>query len=382
MKNYYQLLGISNDADADTIKKEYRKLAMKYHPDTNPNNKSAEDKFKEVQEAYDVLSDEQKRKKYDFALKNNFSSFGSKQSDFYSNDFEDIFHKHYTAASGFSQTWVYDDTDNKFNNFNSFYGEDIKADIKCSIKESILGCKKSFTVCSNETCPTCKGKTIKPGSVPKPCKYCKGTGKASVTVNKFGKNVIFEKTCAHCHGTGGFFMMADRCSDCIGGFVEKKIPLEVHIPPMVCFGDSLRIKNYGKITSANGTRGDCYLRVLAEDDPNYKIYQNNLRINLMITLFEAMNGSNIVLPSVDNEELFVYIAPMQASDESILIPGRGINIKSSSKRGDIEVLITIELPKFNDKQRELLLQKMPIDISDESLYPETKKQRKNLNGEK
>jgi molecular chaperone DnaJ len=337
---YYKLLEISKNADKSTIKKAYRKMAMKYHPDKNPDDKQAEDMFKEINEAYQVLSDEQKRSIYDRYGREGLQGTGaSSQSGFggfedLSSMFEDMF------GGGFNSS---QQKQKKSYNYNL----DTQININLEFNEAIFGTKKDIKYKYKTSCKVCKGTGAKGGKLSS-CKTCNGQGQVHM---KQGF-MTFAQTCPACNGDGQ--SVRDKCNKCIGlGYDEIEESFQVDIPEGINSGNRMRVGDKGNI-APNKNRGDLYINMQVNDDKNYVRHDNDIYIELPIFFTQIALGAIIKVPGIRGE-LMLKVPKNTKDKEQFTFRNEGVKDVNSSIKGNFIVQINIQYPKtLNPEQKELL----------------------------
>ena len=345
--DYYEVLEVERDCSSAQLKKSYRKLAMKYHPDRNPDNKEAEEKFKIVNEAYQVLSDDEKRGIYDRYGKGGLEGrgmgggFGGANMD----DIMDIFNSMFGGfggtggfGGGFGQT--YRDPSQK-------YALDFELELSLAFHEAVFGCDKNIDITYKTPCTTCKGTGAKDAKL-KTCDYCGGRGQV---VMKQGF-MSFAQTCPKCQGQGQ--IIQDKCPDCKGnGYHEEEESVTIHIPAGVDSGNRLRIQGHGN-EARNGSRGDLYLTFYVEEDENFIRNGNDIYIEVPVFVTQAILGETITIPSLDGE-LELNLKMGTRDKEQFVFEGEGIPDVHSGRKGRLVAQIRMVLPKrINDEQKELL----------------------------
>ncbi len=356
-RDYYEVLGIDKSADEASIKKAYRTLAKKYHPDMNPGDKEAEQKFKEVNEAYAVLSDPDKKAKYDqygfagvdpqagfgeggFGGFGNFSGGGFDGGDI----FGDIFSSFFGGASGGSSS-------SRAN--GPARGGDILQRITISFEEAAFGCKKDISFGRVEKCPECDSTGAKKGSKVDTCPTCHGTGQVRVTQRTPLGMFQTTKTCDDCHGTGK--KISDPCTYCRGkGYVKVTKKLEVTIPAGIDDGQKIAIRSQGDTGRNGGPSGDLIVQVSVRPHPIFERDGYNIYCEVPITFAEAALGGEIQIPTLEGKETYNLPEGTQNGTQFTL-RGKGIQYVNSKSRGDLIFAVNIETPKgLTETQKDLL----------------------------
>ncbi len=354
-------MGVARDASDDEIKKAYRQLAKKYHPDLNPGDKDAEQKFKEVNEAYEVLSNKEKRARYDqfghAGVDPNFGA-GAGQGGYGSGiDFDDIFGSIFGGFGGGSG----------FSNFGGFgggsrarsnaprRGSDTEAQVTISFEEAAKGCKRTVSYSCIDACPDCGGTGAEKGSSPKTCTACGGTG--TVVVNQrtpFG-NIQTQAPCDKCHGTGK--MIDHPCPTCSGaGRVRRTRKVEVTIPAGIADGQMISVPNHGNAGANGGPAGSLIVGVSVRPHPFFERRGTDVWCEVPITFTQAALGDEILVPTLDGKVELKIHEGTQPGDV-FKLKGKGIVGLNSRSRGDQYVKVTVEVPKFlTEKQKECLRQ--------------------------
>lgn len=337
--DYYELLEISRSADKQSIKKAYRKLALQFHPDRNQGNSEAEAKFKLINEAYEVLSDDEKRAIYDryghAGLKNSGGGGGFGFEDF---DLGDIFSSFFGGGFGAR-------TKNKAQ--DEAYSQNLGINIQISFKEAVFGCKKSVDFTYKSACKACNGSGAKDGAM-QTCTECKGKGQVGVQSGF----MTFVQTCPKCQGAGQ--IIKDKCPECRGkGYDELKQSVELNIPEGIDNGMSLRVANNGNVLK-NGTRGDLFVKVAVEDDEVFVRDGNDVYIEFPVFFTQVALGEKVKVPTL-RSHAFLQI-PLGAKDgDRFVLENEGIKDIHSAKKGRQIVQIAIKFPKnLNEEQKDLL----------------------------
>lgn len=337
-RDYYEVLEISKNATDEEIKKSYKKLAKKYHPDLNPNNAEAEAKFKELNEAYSVLSDKEKRQKYDM-----YGHAGMNQSDFGGFGdfgFGDIFDTFF-GGSPFGST-----------RNGPQKGADLQYMVDLTFEEAAFGTEKEISVMKNVKCTTCNGTGAKEGTKPARCKHCNGTGKINTRQNTILGSFMSVKTCEICNGTGE--VIEEPCPDCNQGFVRKKVSINVKIPAGIDDGQTLTMRGEGQPGVKGGPAGDLYIGIHVKPHEIFERQGSDLHCEFPITFVQAALGAELIIPTL--EESLSYKLPEGTQTETIVrFRNKGIQQLRSNGKGDLYVRFTVEIPKnLTNKQKELL----------------------------
>jgi len=344
-RDYYEVLGVNRDADDDAIKKSYRKLAMKFHPDRNPNDKSAEDKFKEAKEAYEILSDANKRAAYDRfghagvdgqsgmggAGAQGFSSF----ADAFGDIFGDIFGQQ-GGGGGRGRSNVY-------------RGADLRYNLEISLEQAAHGTETKIRIPTAEDCGTCRGTGAKAGTQPKTCPTCNGQGQVRISQGFFS----LQQTCPNCHGTGK--IIPDPCPACHGqGRLKTHKTLSVKIPAGIDNGDRIRHTGGGEPGMNGGPGGDLYVQISIKEHAMFQRDHDDLHCEMPISFTTAALGGEIEIPTLDGSAK-VKIPPETQSGKVFRIRGKGIKGLRSQGPGDLMCHVAVETPvNLTDRQKELL----------------------------
>ena len=352
-RDYDEVLGVSKDADEATIKKAYRKLAKKYHPDTNPGDKEAEAKFKEASEAYAVLSDSEKRRQYDqfgHAAFENGGGGGASGFDF--GDMGDIFGDIFGSdifgsmfGGGRSR-----------NNNGPRRGADIRVNVRITFAESVTGTSKTIDVTLKDPCSKCNGTGAKPGTHPETCSKCGGKGQVVYTQQSMLGMVRNVQPCPDCNGTGK--IIKEKCPDCYGtGYISSKKTIEVKIPAGIDNGQCVRIQGKGEPGVNGGQRGDLLVAVMISADPEFERDGYNIFSNVKISYPTAVLGGEIKVKTVDGEVLY-DVKPGTDSGTRVRLKGKGMpTVRNASVRGDHYITLVVDIPKkLTSEQKDLLVE--------------------------
>lgn len=363
-RDYYDTLGVSKTATAEEIKRSFRKLAMQYHPDRNPDNKEAETKFKEVNEAYEILKDEQKRAAYDRYGHQAFMGGNSGGNPFGFNfdfgetgGFADIFSSVFSEfmGGGRSSKPSY-----------AKQGADTRYDITITLEEAFAGVEKEITVNSSEVCPSCKGHGTKDGEPAPVCPHCQGRGKIHTQKGFF----VMEQPCPHCLGSG--YLAKDPCENCHGhGTIKKEKNIKIKIPAGIYDGSRIRVAGGGKAGIRGGQNGDLYVFVSILEHSLYERGDNNLYTQVPISICCAALGGTIEIPAINGDKIELKIKAGTQSDEILKVKGQGFSILRSNSRGDLFVKLKVETPvNLTSRQKELLEEFR--SISNDNCQPQEK----------
>ncbi len=364
-KNYYDILGVSKDASADDIKKAYRKLARQYHPDLHPGDKQAAEKFKEINEANEVLSDEKKRKNYDTfgdANGNPGAGFGGGFggfSDF--SGFGDIFGDIFGGFGGRSRA----QTKTK--------GEDITIELTLSFLDAAKGCKRDIAYTRNQPCVSCKGTGAKNGTAYKTCPKCNGTGQVQYTSSNGFFRSVNVRACDECHGTGK--KVVDSCTDCKGkGYIKNTTRLTVEIPAGADTGSYIKKNGYGEASVNGGPAGDLIIVMKVENSKIFKRKNFDLYVETPISFKTAVLGGKVKIPLID-ETLEYNIPEGTQSGKVFFVRGKGI--KSSRGTGDLYIVVNVETPQRLTKSQKKAILEFDEDF-DVKQCPQMKNYKDNM----
>lgn len=357
-RDYYEVLGVSKDADDAALKKAYRVLAKKYHPDANPGDKQAEAAFKEINEAYSVLSDPKKRAQYDQFGHAAFDPRmgGGSGGGFYEGnaaDFGDIFGDIFGGGDIFGSFFGGGRSTQRAANA-PMRGANVHATVRLSFEEAIFGCKKKITIDYKEECETCKGSGAKPGTSPETCPTCKGQGKIVKTSRTAFGTMQNVQTCPNCHGSGK--VVKEKCTSCNGtGYKRVRKSFEVSIPAGIDNGLSVRMPQGGEPGVNGGERGDLLVECIVSPHPIFKRQESNIFSTVPISFATAALGGVIRIKTVDGEVEYTVKAGTQ-TDTRVRLAGKGVpSLRNPKVRGDHYVTLVVEVPtKLNEQQRAAL----------------------------
>ncbi|MBI28911.1 MAG: Chaperone protein DnaJ [Alphaproteobacteria bacterium MarineAlpha5_Bin11] len=344
-KDFYEVLGVSKNSSESEIKKAYRKLAMKYHPDQNKGNKEAEKKFKEISGAYEILRDPQKKSAYDQFGHAAFNQggMGGGQSGFgdFSSGFGDIFEEFFGGGFGGAG-----------NAQRRARGNDVRFNMTISLQEAFLGKKTSIKIPSSVECDSCKGSGGAGGSKPSTCPSCNGYGKVRSSSGFF----TIERTCSTCGGAGE--SIRNPCLKCSGtGIIQKQKTISVTIPAGVDNETRIRIAGEGEHGQRGGDKGDLYIFINVSEHKFFVRQNSNIYCQIPISVFSAIIGGEIEVPTIEGKKAILKIPPGTQPLQQFRLKGKGMPILRHSKLGDMYVEINVEIPvNLTKKQKEILSQ--------------------------
>ena len=351
-RDYYEVLGVEKNADDAAIKKAYRALAKKYHPDMNPGDQEAEKKFKEASEAYAVLSDPEKRKQYDQFGHAAFEggAGGAGGFDFSGMDFGDIFGD------------IFGDF---FGGGTSRRGANIRKSIRITFEEAVFGCEKQIEITLKDDCTTCGGSGAKPGTSKDTCPKCGGKGKVMYTQQSLFGMVQNVQTCPECGGTGQ--IIKEKCKDCHGtGYIAKRKKISVMIPAGIDNGQSVRIRDKGEPGINGGPRGDLLVEVMISGHPIFQRQDTNLYSTAPISFAQAALGGEVRISTIDGDVLY-DVKPGTQTDTRIRLKGKGVpSLRNKNVRGDHYVTLVVQVPTGLSSEAKEALRKFD-EVSGNSL---------------
>lgn len=335
-RDYYEVLGVSKTASDDEIKKAFRTLAKKYHPDMHPGDKECEEKFKEAQEAYAVLSDQEKRKQYDQFGHAAFDGTGGAGGfDFSGMDMGDIFGDIFGDFFGGGSR--------RRGNDGPMKGSNLRTSVRVTFEEAVFGCEKEIEMVLKDECHTCHGTGAKPGTSPETCPKCGGKGKVVFTQQSFFGTVQNVQTCPDCGGSGK--IVKEKCPDCRGtGYISSKKKIQVSIPAGIDNGQSVRIREKGEPGINGGPRGDLLVEVVVSRHPNLQRQDMNIYSTAQISYAQAALGGEIRINTVDGDVLY-EVKPGTQTGTRIRLKGKGVpSLRNKSIRGDHYVDLVVQTP--------------------------------------
>ena len=349
-RDYYEVLGVSKDVDDATLKKAYRKVAKKYHPDMNPGDKEAEKKFKEASEAYAVLSDPEKRRQYDqfghAAFENGGGGAGGFGGFDFSGDMGDIFGDIFGDLFGGGGR-------RRANN-GPMKGANLRAAVNIMFQEAITGCEKELEITLKDPCTKCNGTGAKPGTSPETCPKCNGSGQVVMTQQSMFGMVRNVTVCPDCQGTGK--IIREKCPDCRGtGFTSSRKKIQVSVPAGIDDGQSIRIRDKGEPGTNGGPRGDLLVEVRVARHAIFQREDMNIFSTADISFAQAALGGTIRIPTVDGDVEY-EVKPGTQPNTRIRLKGKGVpSLRNRNVRGDHYVTLNLKVPtSLSNESKEAL----------------------------
>ena len=345
-RDYYEVLGVDKNADDATIKKAYRNLAKKYHPDMHPGDKEAEAKFKEASEAYAVLSDADKRRQYDQFGHSAFDGgAGGAGFDFSGMDFSDIFSDLFGDFFGGG---------GRRTSNGPMKGQNIHTSVSVSFEEAAFGCEKEIELTLKDECTTCHGSGAKPGTSKKTCTKCGGKGKVVMTSQSFFGTVQNVTTCPECHGSGQ--IIVEKCVDCHGtGYISKRKKISISIPAGIDNGQRVRIQDKGEPGVNGGPRGDLLVEVRVARHPIFQRNDYDVYSAAPISYAQAALGGEVIIDTIDGKVSY-EVKPGTQTDTRIRLRGKGIpTLRNKNVRGDHYVTLVVQVPTDLSSEAKRLL---------------------------
>jgi len=347
-RDYYEVLGVNRDADEEAIKKAYRRLAMKHHPDRNAGDKSAEEKFKEAKEAYEMLSDPDKRAAYDrfghAGVDPSAGAAGAGAGGF-ADAFGDIFGDIFGQGRG--------------NRSSVYRGADLRYNLEISLEQAARGTETKIRIPTQQTCTTCSGSGAKPGTKPVTCPTCQGHGQVRMQQGFFS----IQQTCPKCHGSGK--TITDPCGTCHGaGRVKHHKTLAVKIPAGVDEGDRIRLAGEGEAGVNGGPTGDLYVQIQVKPHPVFQRDGDHLHCEMPVSFATTALGGEIAIPTLDGTAT-IKIPPETQSGKVFRLRGKGVKGVRSHAHGDLHCHVVVETPvNLTERQKELLREFEAISLKD------------------
>jgi molecular chaperone DnaJ len=348
-KDFYEILGLPHNATPEEIKKAYRQMALKYHPDRNPDNKGAEDKFKEAAEAYSVLIDPEKRSTYDRfghdgLRAEGFRGFSGFNSSIFE-DFEDILGNFFSFSFG-----DFFGTQHRARARYPQRGRDLALELEVSLEDVAFGAEKEIKLDRVELCSVCQGSRLQPGTQKSVCRHCQGRGQVRYQQGFFAVS----RTCSHCGGSGE--IITTPCKECGGtGKMRKRKELTVRIPAGVDDGTKLRIEREGEVGDREAPRGDLYVVVRVKKHELFERKENNLYCQIKISFIQAALGTTVEISTLEDKEVIKISAGTQPG-EVFRLKGKGLKQLGGYRKGDLFVKVNVKIPEKLTKEQKKLLQ--------------------------
>ena len=349
-RDYYEVLGVDRSADDATIKKAYRQLAKKYHPDANPGDKEAEAKFKEASEAYAVLSDSEKRRQYDqfghAAFDGGAGGAGAGGFDFSGMDFGDMFGDIFGDFFGGGSR--------RGASNGPMKGANLRTSVRITFEEAVFGCEKEIDMVLKDECTTCGGTGAKPGTSPETCTKCGGKGKVVFSQQSLFGMVQNVQTCPECNGSGK--IIKEKCTSCRGtGYTSSRKKIKVSIPAGIDNGQSVRIREKGEPGVNGGPRGDLLVEVIVSSHPIFQRQDMNIFSTAPISFAQAVLGGETRISTVDGDVIY-EVKPGTQTDTRIRLKGKGVpSLRNKNIRGDQYVTLVVQVPtSLNAEAKEAL----------------------------
>ncbi len=357
-RDYYEILGVQKGASKEEIKKAYRKLAIQFHPDKNKGNPESEEKFKEATEAYEVLSDEEKRKAYDMYGKAGVGAggpgFGYRAYTDFSDifgDIGDIFSEFFGGGGGPGYGGG--------RRGGVRRGADLRYNIEISLEDAAMGKDIKVEIPRQEPCETCSGTGAEPGSGPTTCTLCQGSGHVRRTQGFFS----ITTNCPQCHGTGR--IIRNPCKTCKGsGTTEKKRTLHIKIPAGVESGSRLKVSGEGEAGPNGGTRGDLYVVTHIKKHNTFEREGNDLIVEMKVPVTTAILGGEIDVPTIDSKHVKMKVPPGTDSGQIFRLKGKGMPYMGGYGTGDQHVIIRVDIPKNISRKAKELVQELSRELGD------------------
>lgn len=373
-RDYYEVLGVSRSASDAEIKKAYRALAKKYHPDMNPGDKEAEKKFKEASEAYAVLSDAEKRRQYDqfghAAFEGGAGGAGGFGGfDFNGADFSDIFGDIFGDLFGGGAR--------RGRSNGPMKGANIRKSIRITFEEAVFGCEKELDLVLKDPCGSCQGTGAKPGTSPETCPKCGGKGQVVYTSQSFFGTVQNVQTCPNCNGSGK--IIKEKCPDCAGtGYTSSRKKIKVTIPAGIDNGQSVRIRDKGEPGINGGPRGDLLVEINVSRHPIFQRQDVHIFSTVPISFAQAALGGDVKIPTVDGDVIYT-VKPGTKTDTKVRLKGKGVpSLRNSQVRGDHYVTLVIQTPEHLSAEAKEALRRFD-ELTENTLHqndPEPEKTEK------
>ena len=371
-RDYYEVLGVNKTATDEELKKAYRKLAKKYHPDANPDNKKeAEAKFKEVNEAYETLSDPQKRRMYDQFGHDGPQGFGGAGGPFGGGNYYSY------STSGFDGFSDFGDLGDIFSSFfgggartgarqqrGPRKGADLNLNLKITFEEAFLGVEKQISITRPEVCDVCHGSGARPGTTVSKCTVCNGTGTVKQVQNTILGQMQTTRTCTNCHGTGE--VIKEPCDNCKGkGTVRKQPKIRVKIPAGIDDNQTVVLKGEGEPGEKGGPKGDLYITVRIKKSSIFTRQGTTVLCDIPITITQATLGANLKIPMVDGTTETYTIPEGTQTGTKFTIREKGFKSLNSSAKGNFVFTVVVQTPKRLNKEQRELIEKLAVTMNEQ-----------------
>lgn len=377
-RDYYEVLGVSKDADLKTIKKAFRGLARKYHPDMKPDDPNAEEKFKEAAEAFEALSDKDKRATYDRFGHAGLS--GTQFRDFSGMGFDDlfsgfgIFENLFSAFGGGSRA--------RTSRPRARRGQDVRLNLEITFDEAMKGLKKKIKVPNWAQCPTCHGNKVEQGKSMKACKTCQGTGEIRRVQRSVFGQIVNISTCPHCRGEGKNVPKGAECKTCNGiGKVKQFRTVIAEIPAGVDNGMGVIVQGEGRTGELGGPPGDLYLVVSVESHPLFRRNGSDILLEYPISFTDAILGTKVEVPTINGKET-ISIKPGTESGKIFTLRNKGAPYPNSSQKGDMYVGIVVKFPSKLSKESKRLLKELEKTIDKSYVFEDNEELIESLSSKK
>ena len=355
MADYYEILEVTHEATDTEIKKSYRRLAVKYHPDKNPGNKEAEEHFKEISQAYEILGNPEKRQMYDQYGEAAFSHGGMGGGG--GMDPFDLFREAFGGmggGGGIFDSFFGGGQSRRSDPNGPLDGSDLRYNLEITFEEAVFGADKTIEFQRMAACETCHGTGAKPGTSPETCSKCHGTGQVVYTQQSMFGTIQNVQTCPDCHGTGK--VIKEKCPDCRGtGFISNRKKIKVTIPAGIDNGQSIRIREKGEPGTNGGPRGDLMVEVVVARHPIFQRQDMNIFSTAPITFAQAALGGEVRISTVDGDVMY-DVKPGTQTDTKVRLKGKGVpSLRNKNVRGDHYVTLVVQVPtKLNEEAKEAL----------------------------
>ena len=378
-RDYYEILGVQKNADLKEIKKEFRKLARKYHPDMNPEDPDAENKFKEAAEAFEILSDSEKRRRYDDYGHEGLS--GSPFRDFSGTGLDDLF-------SGFG---IFDDLFSAFGGGRSRggssqsrmrRGQDVRLNLELTFEEAMQGLTKKIKVPNWAQCPACHGKRVREGESLKKCTTCNGVGEVRQVQRTVFGQMINITSCPKCRGEGEMLTKGTECQTCNGkGKVKQTRTVDAQIPAGVDNGMRVIIRGEGRPGEMGGPSGDLMVAIGVHSHPFFQRNGSEIILELPISFFDALLGKKMKIPTINGEEK-ITIKPGTESGKIITLKNKGAPDPNSSRRGNMHIGIMVKIPSKLNKEMKSQLEEMQSELDSKYVFKDYSALEKHFHSKK